>query len=108
MLTRNIPRKRSSIAARDGSKNQQDNLSLFRTTWRYLKGTSRGAVKVFLVCGFLLAPSVYSARVHAEKPDVADRLIAEANILGVQWTELSLRKALANYDRAARALLASR
>src|SRR5437588_3363876 len=109
MLISHIPRKRSSVAARDGSKNQNDNLSLDPTTHRRLRRTPRAIEKAILVCGalLLLGASVYSVTARGEKPEVAERLIVEANGLRGDWTEASLRKALANYDDAARGLLAS-
>jgi len=109
MLTLYIPRKRSSVATREGSKTQNDNPRMVPTTHRRVRRIHRTKEKAILVCGalLLLGASAYSATTRGGKPDVAERLIVEANGLRVDWTEASLRKALANYDEAARALLAS-
>jgi CHAT domain-containing protein/Tfp pilus assembly protein PilF len=109
MLTLYIPRKRSSVATREGSKTQNDNPRLVPTTHRRLRRTHRAKEKAILVCGalLLLGASAYSATTRGGKPEVAEGLIVEANGLRVDWTEASLRKALANYDEAARGLLAS-
>ncbi len=111
MFSTQILRSRSAIAALDGFEPRRVSASckkLDRQQW-----IPRASLKAISICGlwvlFFAAGIEPGAcgRTRERNGEAPERLIAEANSLSGEWVEESLRKALTNYDQAARVLLAS-